>query len=982
MKSHNASRRILGRQSVGSKANSRLPHKPKRTGPQPPQPSPPPRKTFFDGTRLPTRLFRDSPVTAVLGRSTFEQFLNPKVKFLLFKANLPQPAKLSTPFSLKMLSYVQLITTPTADTSGTCLFLHFDNKRYIFGNISEGTQRAIVQRSIAIQKVEDVFVSGLVNWHNAGGLPGLIITLADTMATKIASLKAKNEERAQNGKGKRPAEIATPKLGLHGGKNISYLLATARRFIFRKGLPLVPHEICDDPRSTEKGGSGPDWQDSNINVWYMPIQSDARSPVSPRKRTHEEFTQGSDVEAQSTSSNEYSPEDARRTLIDTVITSMFSSDWKMDALVETKLHDVKMPAKIFVREKGSQLEPYTGPLPGSGESVPNIPVLVRKPWPGALVPTLPKTEPSSQSMCYMVKSYERRGKFNPKVAQELGVDRRDYKLLTDGKNAVGKDGMVVTPAMVLGESVPGTGFALLDLPDVSYIDSLVSRKEWSDDRLMEGIHVIFWNLGNGVKDDSRLQGFMQRLSSVKHIVSSPDSCPNMISLESVATQAFKLHCIDPDRFPLPAYDNEVSLSNTPVTNTSSICELARTGKIVQLAPTILHQDNKIVPFPNLEKLARKNLSEEVLEMASQARAKISDPEFLAEVKKAESDIPHPDAEVIALGTGSAIPSKYRNVAGTLIRVPGIGNYLLDCGENTLGQLRRVFGNELPEVLRDLKCVWISHLHADHHLGMASVIKAWHEETRSSRPSAKLLVASHRHMIYWLEEYANVEDFGIDRLEMVSFKEMDPSRPSARIFKPRIFDRRERAEFGLARIDACFVTHCYGALATSLTFPTGLKVAYSGDCRPSYKDFTVIGQGATLLVHESTFDDERRLDAIAKKHSTTSEAVVVGRLMRARRIFLTHFSQRYQNIPLVGDSLVVRTDDDIAANASDKVLADEVVLVAFDYMRVRLGDFRKAQAFLPALQKLFQEDDVVDDGDVVAINNDVVDGGDVVAINDE
>src|SRR5687768_1491515 len=37
-----------------------------------------------------------------------------------------------------MRSYVQIITTPTADTPGTTLLLHFDNKRYIIGNVSEG----------------------------------------------------------------------------------------------------------------------------------------------------------------------------------------------------------------------------------------------------------------------------------------------------------------------------------------------------------------------------------------------------------------------------------------------------------------------------------------------------------------------------------------------------------------------------------------------------------------------------------------------------------------------------------------------------------------------------------------------------------------------------------------------------------------------------------------------------------------------------
>jgi ribonuclease Z len=330
-------------------------------------------------------------------------------------------------------------------------------------------------------------------------------------------------------------------------------------------------------------------------------------------------------------------------------------------------------------------------------------------------------------------------------------------------------------------------------------------------------------------------------------------------------------------------------------------------------------------------------------LMAEANKKVKNPDFIKKIEEVEADIPSRDAEIITLGTGSALPSKYRNVSATLVRVPGFGSYLFDAGENTLGQMRRVFGPELPSVLKDLKVIWISHLHADHHLGTVSVIKAWNEETAVSKPSAKLLVASHHHMLDWLREYADVEDFGYERVI--------PSPclrhgSNSRLIQPREFSTEEMKEFGLTKIAACWVNHCFGALATVFTFPSGLKVAYSGDCRPS-DDFVKIGQGATVLIHESTFDDELRGDALAKKHSTMSEAIDVGRRMGARRILLTHFSQRYQKVPTMEDDFGNRR------NAGGRMKADEVVLVAFDYMRVKLGDFRKAQAYLPAIQRLFE-----------------------------
>lgn len=43
--------------------------------------------------------------------------------------------------------------------------------------------------------------------------------------------------------------------------------------------------------------------------------------------------------------------------------------------------------------------------------------------------------------------------------------------------------------------------------------------------------------------------------------------------------------------------------------------------------------------------------------------------------------------------------------------------LLDVGEGTLGQIYRFYGDNADDVLQNLKAVYISHLHADHHIGM-------------------------------------------------------------------------------------------------------------------------------------------------------------------------------------------------------------------------------------------------------------------------
>ena len=62
------------------------------------------------------------------------------------------------------------------------------------------------------------------------------------------------------------------------------------------------------------------------------------------------------------------------------------------------------------------------------------------------------------------------------------------------------------------------------------------------------------------------------------------------------------------------------------------------------------------------------------------------------------------------------------VSSTHLHVPGYGHILLDAGEGTLGQLTRSVGAaEIDTVLRELKCIFVSHMHADHHTGLIRLL---------------------------------------------------------------------------------------------------------------------------------------------------------------------------------------------------------------------------------------------------------------------
>lgn len=146
--------------------------------------------------------------------------------------------------------------------------------------------------------------------------------------------------------------------------------------------------------------------------------------------------------------------------------------------------------------------------------------------------------------------------------------------------------------------------------------------------------------------------------------------------------------------------------------------------------------------------------------------------------------------------------------------------------------------------------------------------------------------------------------------------------------------------GLSEVQTAKANHCIGASTCAFTWKDGFKFAYSGDTRPT-QEFVRIGQGSTVVLHEATFDDELRAEAIAKKHCTTSEAIKAGMDMGAKALMLTHFSQRYPKLPVIAAE----------GHGGQKMK----VALAFDMMRMKVGEFGRFEKFIPALRELYKDE---------------------------
>ena len=98
------------------------------------------------------------------------------------------------------------------------------------------------------------------------------------------------------------------------------------------------------------------------------------------------------------------------------------------------------------------------------------------------------------------------------------------------------------------------------------------------------------------------------------------------------------------------------------------------------------------------------------------------------------------------------------------------------------------------------------------------------------------------------------------------------------------------------------------------------------------------------------------EAAVKRHCTVGEAIDVARQMHASTLLLTHFSQRYPNIPPLP---TLETTDDKGTKKQMKIIP------CFDYMRVTPSNLTHAAKIIPALQLLYpdhvdgDEDDIED-----------------------
>jgi ribonuclease Z len=560
------------------------------------------------------------------------------------------------------------------------------------------------------------------------------------------------------------------------------------------------------------------------------------------------------------------------------------------------------------------------------------------------------------------------GKFLPQKAASLGVPRGPlYGKLQKGESVEAANGKTVHPSDVMEPSTPGPTVMIIDCPTVDHIEGLMSGMGgWSNDQDKRQKVAVVIHLTS--RDVLRAPKYVQFIRSfpdpAQHILVSESMTEKTPIMKKSALLHAKLSFLDPEAFQALHHglgNEQESLVDAPPMEFPGNCRKGTNMLKYLLRPVAkrgFSDEECNQEEINHEVIVRDLLASKpgIEQIAGNIQAFVS-PAPSASIPSIVTSKEGANVSFTFLGTGAAIPSKYRNVTGILLR-NGDSSILMDCGEASLGQLFKRFGqDETEKILKSLRFVWISHIHADHHMGLASIIGA--RSRVLGEDCQPLLIIGPRPLRKMLGLYSALEPMKFSYVEASATEVRaddgacngtEPSGPAAPVgasedhAKTSTLLDGARASMGLKRLESVRVEHCSHAFALVLESSDfdhgaskGWKIVFSGDTRPC-SQLTAAAANATVLIHEATFEDTMVEEAMEKRHSTTGEAIAAGRTSNSYMTFLTHFSQRYPKIPVIDDSF------------SGKVA------VAFDLMTVRLCDLPRVPLITPGVKMLFEDEE--------------------------
>jgi ribonuclease Z len=292
-------------------------------------------------------------------------------------------------------------------------------------------------------------------------------------------------------------------------------------------------------------------------------------------------------------------------------------------------------------------------------------------------------------------------------------------------------------------------------------------------------------------------------------------------------------------------------------------------------------------------------------------------------------------DLVILGTGSMVPTKERNVQAFYLEFNGEG-MLFDCGEGTQRQMN-LAGISRAKVRR----IFLTHWHGDHVAGLIGLIQTIGNSNYEGTLSIYGPKGTKERMFHLMNAtvFENKVEIAVHELAPKDGEELfflDNEKHKVGCVKvdhttPTIgyaWHEKERTRVDMAtcaklglkegplvgRLSRGEPVEHDGKriLPEDVTFRVaGKKIAFIPDTQLC-EGLPLLAHYADVLVCESTYYSRELDKADGYKHLTAAQAAQVASQADAKRLILTHFSQRYASVePLLEEARTVFPNTDAA-----------------------------------------------------------------------
>ena len=272
-----------------------------------------------------------------------------------------------------------------------------------------------------------------------------------------------------------------------------------------------------------------------------------------------------------------------------------------------------------------------------------------------------------------------------------------------------------------------------------------------------------------------------------------------------------------------------------------------------------------------------------------------------------------DLDLVFLGTSASMPTAQRAPAAFLLRRGG-ERLLFDCAEGTQRQLQRSSVG-----LPDLEEIFLTHLHADHYLGLPGMLKTFALRGRDEPGLTVYGPRGTKELFSRLRPFIGRLPYPLTAVELEPGETLERGEYRLATFAVdhgvsaigwSLVEDERPGRFDVDAADALGVpsgpergalqrgepvTLADGRAVTPAEVlgeaRPGRKLVLTGDTAPS-PSVVQAAHLADLLVHEATFSAEERERARETLHSTAAEAAEVAQLADVKLLALTHVSTRY------------------------------------------------------------------------------------------